>query len=145
MLPRNPLRFVAGPVALSTRKSRISWNLKMASSNDFIKHGMPLTGLIEKNCTTWLRKPLLEAETNHTFQEARLHQKNLRSQWKIINCPLPFKSKERQIYLKDLKSIANEFNQFFGTVNRNAEASSNLVKKNNIEIPEISIDLPTIN
>ena len=38
-----------------------------------------------------VEKTLLEAERNHTLKEARLHRKNLRSQWKIINCPLPFK------------------------------------------------------
>ena len=31
-----------------------------------------------------VEKTLLEAERNHTFKEARLHRKNLRSQWKII-------------------------------------------------------------
>ena len=60
-----------------------------------------------------VKKTLLEAERNHTFEEVKLHQKNHGSLWKIINHALLLKMKERQIYSKDLTSTANEFNQFF--------------------------------
>lgn len=67
----------------------------------------------------------------------RSHKDNPSSLWKIINRALPAKDKERQIYSKDLKSVANDFNQFFVTVGRNAsEASLRLALENNIPISD---------
>ena len=51
----------------------------------------PIDWANTKELYNLVEKTLLEAERNHTFKEARLHRKNLRSQWKIINCPLLFK------------------------------------------------------
>ena len=60
-----------------------------------------------KESRNLVKKTLLEAERNHTFEEVTLHQKNPNSHWKIINRALHFKIKERQIYSKDLKYVAN--------------------------------------
>ena len=60
-----------------------------------------------KESRNLVKKTLLEAERNHIFEEVTLHQKNPNSHWKIINRALHFKIKERQIYSKDLKYVAN--------------------------------------
>ena len=51
-----------------------------------------------KESRNLVKKTLLEAERNHTFEEVTR---------KIINRALHFKIKERQIYSKDLKYVAN--------------------------------------
>ena len=117
----------------------------MVSSNDLIKHGTPLTELILKNRSTLLRKPYLKLRETTPSKWCDCIRK-IPVLWKIMNRALPFKIKARQICSKDLKSVANEFNQFFAAVGRNAaEASVRLAKKNNIAIPEeISVDLTPI-
>ena len=60
-----------------------------------------------KESRNLVKKTLHEAARNHTFEEVTLHQKNPNSHGKIINRVLHFKIKERQIYSKDLKYVAN--------------------------------------
>jgi hypothetical protein len=38
------------------------------------------------------------------------------SLWKIINNTIPVKEKEKHIYTKDLKSIVEDFNNYFTSV-----------------------------
>ncbi len=58
---------------------------------------------------------------------------NLGSLWKIVNNIIPSKEKEKQVYIKDLKILVEEFNQYSTSVGRNtAVKASNLAKENNI-------------
>ena len=87
---------------------------------------------------------LLEAERRHTFEEVGFHKNNSSSLWKIINRAIPSKDKERPAYTKNLTVVANEFNQFFSKVGKNAaDASRHLSEENNITIRERSTDAAT--
>ncbi|XP_028419082.1 uncharacterized protein LOC114544722 [Dendronephthya gigantea] len=84
-----------------------------------------------------IKKALRKAENKHNSNEVQQHKDNPRSIWKIINRLVPSKSQERQIYTKDHKSIANEFNQFFSSVGENAAKKSiHLAAANNIALQE---------
>lgn len=73
-----------------------------------------------------VKKMLLEAERKHTFEEVRLHKNNPSSIWKIINRAIPSRSKDKEspAYTKNLSVVANEFNQFFSKVGKNAADAS---------------------
>lgn len=68
------------------------------------------------------------------------------SRWKINNSCIPRKESNRPTYTKDLKTIANEFNEFFTSVGaRVAENSAYLIDKQQLSfiptanrIPELS-------
>ena len=97
-----------------------------------------------KESRTRVKKMLLEAERKHTFEEVRLHKNNPSSLWKIINCAIPSKNKESPAYTKNLSVVANEFNQYFSKVGKNAaDASRRLSEENNITIRELSINAAT--
>ena len=97
-----------------------------------------------KESRNTVKKMLLEAERRHTFEEVRLHKNNSSSLWKIINRAIPSKDKERPAYTKNLTVVANELNQFFSNVGKNAaDASRHLSEKNNITIRELSTDTNT--
>ncbi|CAB4008413.1 Hypothetical predicted protein [Paramuricea clavata] len=75
------------------------------------------------------------AAKDHTFNEVREHKHNSRSLWKIINNIIPSKEKETQVYSKDPKTVAKEFNLFFTSVGRNAAATAeSLAKDNNVAL-----------
>ena len=62
----------------------------------------------------------------------------------ITDCAIPSKDKERPAYTKNLTVAANEFNQFFSKVGKNAaDASRHLSEENNITIRELSTDTNT--
>ena len=73
-----------------------------------------------KELRNTVKKKLLEAERRHTFEKVRLRKNNFSSLWKIINRAIPSKDKERTTYTKNLTVVANEFNQFFPKVSKNA-------------------------
>ena len=67
-----------------------------------------------------VKRVLTEAERSYTHQEVQENKNDPRSLWKIINRTIPSKEKERQVYTKNPKTVANEFNAFFSKVGRNA-------------------------
>ena len=76
-----------------------------------------------------VKKMLLEAERRHAFKEVRLHKNNSSSLWKMINRAMPSKDKETPAYTKHLTVVANEFNQFFSKVGKNAAAHLGVCQK----------------
>ena len=67
--------------------------------------------------------------------EAKTHKNNSGSLWKIVNNIVPSKEKVTQVYIKDLKIVVEEFNQYFTSVGRNtAEMASNLANENDIAL-----------
>ncbi|XP_046841919.1 uncharacterized protein LOC124436037 [Xenia sp. Carnegie-2017] len=80
-----------------------------------------------------VKRVLTEAERSYTFQEVQENKNNPRSLWKIINRTIPSKGKERHVYAKDPKTVADEFNAFFFKVGRNAsDAVAQLAEEINI-------------
>ena len=80
---------------------------------------------------------LRKAELKYNSEEVQQKKGNSRSLWKIINRLIPSKEKDRHVYTKDLKSVANEFNIFFSTVGENAaRESTRLAEINNISLNE---------
>ena len=72
------------------------------------------------------------------------NKQNSRSLWKVINPAIPSKDKERPTYTKNLTVLANEFNQFFSMVGKNAaDSSRHLAEENNITIRKLSSDADT--
>ena len=67
-----------------------------------------------------VKRVLTEAERSYTLQEVQENKNDPRSLWKIINRTIPSKEKERQVYTKNPKTVADEFNAFFSKVGRNA-------------------------
>ena len=61
---------------------------------------------------------LKNAARNHTFDEVQKHRDNSGFLWKIINRNISLKEKESQVYYKDPKLVANEFNQFFNSLGK---------------------------
>lgn len=56
---------------------------------------------------------LRKAEKDHVAHEVQKHKDNSGSLWKIINNSIPSKIKEIHTCSKDLKIVAEDFNQFF--------------------------------
>ena len=80
---------------------------------------------------------LKEAEINHLADEVKVHKNNPGSLWKIINKTIPVKEKEKQVYTKDLKSIVEDFNNYFTSVGKITAATAlNLANKNNIALSD---------
>ena len=78
---------------------------------------------------------LKEAEINHLADEVKVHKNNPGSLWKMINKTIPVKEKEKQVYTKDLKSIVEDFKNYFTSVGKITAATAlNLANKNNISI-----------
>ena len=84
------------------------------------------TARITKLATDWeiyrkLRKEvkskLRDAEGEYVRKELE-HSHNTNSKWKIIKNCIPRKESTQQVYTKDMKEVANEFNQFFTSVGR---------------------------
>ena len=69
---------------------------------------------------------LREAEREHVQSQLASCQKNS-SKWKVIRNCIPRKESTQAVYSRDVKIIADEFNEFFSTVgSRAAEASASL-------------------
>ena len=80
---------------------------------------------------------LKEAEINHLADEVKVHENNPGSLWKIINETIPVKEKEKQVYTKDLKSIVEDFNNYFTSVGKITAATAlDLANKNNIALSD---------
>ena len=87
-----------------------------------------------KEARNTAKTTLKNAARDHTFDEVQKHRDNSGSLWKIINHNISPKEKESQVYYKDPKLVANEFNQFFTSVGKNAaEAALRLAEDNYIE------------
>ena len=70
---------------------------------------------------------------DHTYHEVQQNKCNPKSLWKIINKAIPSREREKQVYTKDHKTVANEFNTFFSAVGKNAaEAAAKLAADNDI-------------
>ena len=63
-------------------------------------------------------------ELKYNSEKVESRKDNLRSLCKIINQLVPKKEKDKYVYTKDNKSIANDFNTFFSTVGKNAARES---------------------
>ena len=78
---------------------------------------------------------LRNAATTHTFNEVRKHKHDPSSLWKTINRYIPGKEKESQVYTRNQKVVADEFNQYFTSLGRNAaEEVRHIAEDNNIDL-----------
>ena len=108
------------------------------------------TARITKLATDWeiyrkLRKEvkskLRDAEREYVRKELE-HSHNTNSKWKIIKNCIPRKESTQQVYTKDMKEVANEFNQFFTSVGRRvSEDCTSLIELYNLPAPPTSVSL----
>ena len=100
-----------------------------------------------KNSRNAVKRMPKNSEINYYMGEAQRHKNNPGSHWKIINQAIPSQGQDKLSYTKDLKTVANEFNQFFLSIGSNtADASIRLVEENNItpeESPLKTIHMPS--
>ena len=90
-------------------------------------------GSLYKESRNNVKDKLKKAASNYLSDEVEAHKNNSGSLSKIVNNIIPSKEKEKQVYIKDLKILVEEFNQYFTSVGRNtAVMASNLAKENNI-------------
>ena len=67
------------------------------------------------------------------MQEELERSQNTRSKWKVIRSCIPRRETTQQVYTRDLKEVADEFNQFFTSVGaRASEASRSLSNVHNL-------------
>ena len=82
-----------------------------------------------------VKSKLRDAEREYVRKELE-HSHNINSKWKIIKNCIPRKESTQQIYTKDFKEVANEFNQFFTSVGRRAsEVCASLIELYNLPAP----------
>ena len=94
-----------------------------------------------KDARKAVKRMLKDSERNYYLDEVQRHKNNPGSLWKIINQAIPSKSKEKHTYTKDPKTVADEFNQFFSSVGKNAaDASIRLAEENNITVRETPLE-----
>ena len=103
--------FVANDIKqlMKTRDKLHRRFLQTRVTNDWVKF---------KKSHRSVKRALKDAERNHTLQKVQRNKNNPSSLWKVINVATPFWECERQIYTKDHKIVADEFNRFFSTVAR---------------------------
>ena len=90
-----------------------------------------------------VKQLLKNAECYHIGTEVWSHKDNPGSLWKIINTCIPAKEKETPVYSRDTELVANDFNQFFSSVGRNAaQTAAQLAIDNNINISDTSLISP---
>ena len=121
-----PCPFVANDIKqlMKTRDKLHRRFLQTRDTNDWVKF---------KKSHRSVKRALKDAERNHTLQKVQRNKNNPSSLWKVINVAMPFWECERQIYTKDHKIVADEFNRFFSTVGRNAaKAAAKLVTASHI-------------
>ena len=88
-----------------------------------------------------VKQLLKNAECDHIRTEVQSHKDN--PLWKIINTCIPSKEKETPVYSRDTELVANDFNQFFSSVGRNAaQTAAQLAIDNNINISDTSLISP---
>ncbi|CAB3997218.1 Hypothetical predicted protein [Paramuricea clavata] len=112
---------------------------------DVLKQNCPeskaLINFAFKDARKAVKSMLKDSERNNYLDEVQRHKNNPGSVWKIINQAIPSKSKEKHTYTKDPKTVANEFNQFFLSVGKNAaDASIRLAEGNNITVEETPLE-----
>ena len=98
-----------------------------------------------KEARNTVKRALIKAEKDHTYHEVQQNKCNPKSLWKIIHRAIPSREREKQVYTKDHKTVADEFNTFFSAVGKNAaEAAAKLAADNDIICggPPISPFLP---
>jgi hypothetical protein len=108
------------------------------------------TARITKLATDWesyrkLRKEvkskMRDAEREYERKELE-HSHNTNSKWKIIKNCIPRKESTQQVYTKDMKEVANEFNQFFTSVGRRvSEDCTSLIELYNLPAPPTGVSL----
>ena len=65
---------------------------------------------------------------------------NTSSQWKLIRNCLPRKEATQQVYTREVKAVAEEFNEFFVSLGAKAsEASKALIATHKLSPPTISL------
>ena len=130
-----PCPFVTNDIKqlMKTRDKLHRRFLQTRDTNDWVKF---------KKSHRSVKRALKDAERNHTLQKVQRNKNNPSSLWKVINVATPFWECERQIYTKDHKIVADEFNRFFSTVGRNAaKAAAKLVTASHINcsaLPSLS-------
>lgn len=97
--------FVANDIKqlMKTRDKLHRRFLQTRDTNDWVKF---------KKSHRSVKRALKDAERNHTLQKVQRDKNNPSSLWKVINLAMPFRECERQIYTKDHKIVADEFNRF---------------------------------
>jgi hypothetical protein len=65
-----------------------------------------------KSYQNYVKRAFKKAENENNSNKVQQHKDNPGSRWKIVNRLIPSKSKERQIYKGDHKSLANYFSFF---------------------------------
>ncbi|PFX13302.1 RNA-directed DNA polymerase from mobile element jockey [Stylophora pistillata] len=97
-----------------------------------------------KHSRDLVKKTLQEAEKDYTFEEVTANKNSSGSLWKIINRAIPSKDKQRPAFTKDLKVLANEFDQFFAKVDSNAtDAVQRLREEHDITVRDSSSETDT--
>lgn len=83
-------------------------------------------------CRNEVKRKLREAEKKYVQKEMDDNQ-SISARWKVIRNCIPSKEKSRPMYSKNMKELANEFNEFFTTVGaRAADESKRLALVNNL-------------
>ena len=83
-----------------------------------------------------VKAQLRDSEREHAKTE--LNCKKTSSMWKVIRNCIPCKEISQPVYSRDLKDVAEEFNNFFTSVGtRVSEESTSLIGKHNLPTPPI--------
>ena len=94
--------------------------------------GMPLDWELYRDLNEEVKTKLREAEKGYIQEELERSQ-NTRSKWKVIRSCIPRSETTQQVYTRDLKEVADEFNQFFTSVGaRASDASRSLSNVHNL-------------
>ena len=92
---------------------------------------MPLDLELYRGLREEVKTKLGEAEKGYIKEELE-RSRNTRSKWKVIRSCIPRRETTHQVYTRDLKEVADEFNQFFTSVGAKAsEASKSLLNVHN--------------
>ena len=93
---------------------------------------MPLDWELYRDLREEVKTKLREAGKGYIQEELERSQ-NTRSKWKVIRSCIPRREKTQQVYTRDLKGVAGEFNQFFTSAGaRASEASRSLLNVHNL-------------
>ena len=92
-----------------------------------------------RNLRNEVKSKLKVAERKYVRNELE-HSHNTNSKWQIIKNCIPRKESTQQVYTKDIKEVASEFNQFFTTVGRRvSEDCTSLIELYNLPAPPTSV------
>ena len=100
--------------------------------------GMPLDWELYHDLREEVKTKLREVEKGY-IQEELEHSQNTRLKWEVIRSCIPCRETTQQVYTRDLKEVADEFNQFFTSVSAWAsEPSRSLLNIHNL-VPLLAI------